>query len=130
MSAITETEEQSTSLADESLATESEPSNADTGQQNGADQPSGTAAAIARCILAKRRARTLAASESSYRAMRAGAEGYLGAMPRLSDLDSIRDFVACVTYGVATRVIRRKDSLPLLEAAKAALAMRRQRSAR
>jgi len=88
----------------------------------------GGIAAIARCILAKRRARTevIARSGSGYGAKRASAKAYLLALPPLSDLDNVRDFIACVTYAIATEVISAKDSLQLLMAAKAALvALRR-----
>lgn len=114
MSDIAEIDEQPISTADES-----EPKNSDSKSLN----HHGGIAAIARCIVAKRHAlgEAVADGQSDDRAKRAGDMAYLRAMPALSDLDSIREFIACVTYALATEVIGPKESLPLLEAAKVSL---------
>jgi hypothetical protein len=88
-----------------------------------ADQQ-GECAAIARCILAKQRAmkKAIADGESKVGAEMKGERAFLRALPPLSGFDNIRDFIACVTYALATDVIIRSGAEPLLDAAKIALA--------
>lgn len=84
---------------------------------------SGPYAAIACCILARRRAVQLgqANGRSIRDAEAAGDQAFLGAMPPLSSYDNICDFIACVAHAIVTGVLGQKDAIPLLEAAKAAL---------
>jgi hypothetical protein len=85
--------------------------------------PRARISALARCICAKQRAykEALAAGKPDYCADRIGDRAFLRAMPPLSAVDGIRDFIVCVAYAVTTEVIRHKDAAPLLDAARRAL---------
>ena len=50
----------------------------------------------------------------------AGAKAFRGAMPPLSGYENIRDFIACVAYGMLIEAIRHNDGSQLLYAAQVA----------
>src|SRR5271165_1111947 len=56
-----------------------------------------------------------------YEASEKGAEAYRNAMPCLTTYANIRDFIACVTYGMLCHVIRNDDATKLLYASQVAL---------
>jgi hypothetical protein len=83
----------------------------------------GPVAAIAHCILAKRGAhkKALAERKDKSDALRAGNFAFLRAMPPLSGLNNIRNFIACVAHAMVTEVLLPADAAPLLAAARTAL---------
>jgi hypothetical protein len=83
--------------------------------------------AIARCILASRRARdgSRAMGASPRQSEAAANRAFLRAMPPLSGYDNICDFIACVTHAIVTGVLRQQDAVPLLKSARHALAVER-----
>jgi hypothetical protein len=80
--------------------------------------------AIVRCVRARNRAynKKLDEGESDFKASEAGRLAYLRAMPPLTGLENIRDFIACVTYAELAEFIQHSRAENYLEAAKVALA--------
>ena len=60
--------------------------------------------------------------DSAY-ASHIGSIAYRDAMPFLTGIDGIRDFVACVAYGIVNETIQPKKFKPLLYAAQVALSV-------
>lgn len=57
----------------------------------------------------------------NYFARAQAARAFLGALPPLAGHENIRDFIACVAYGVVTGTIMQSDAKDLLYAAQVAL---------
>jgi len=79
--------------------------------------------AIARCLSAWARAykEEKAIKNDHYEAVRKGNHGYRKAMPRLSGYENIRDFIACVTYGMLFDIIDSVEGPKFLYAAQVAI---------
>jgi hypothetical protein len=54
-----------------------------------------------------------------------GANGFREALPMLTGYENIRDFIACVTYGMLTMILSQDESRELFGAAKIAMALLR-----
>jgi hypothetical protein len=70
----------------------------------------------------------LAKGEHNFTAKEIAAKSYRTAMPAPLDLDSTRDFIACVTFGVLTDVFTLKMANSLYYAAQIALSHHRNNS--
>jgi hypothetical protein len=79
--------------------------------------------AIARCMNGWACAYKIekAKKNDHYDAVSKGNHGYRKAMPRLSGYENIRDFIACVAYGMLIGAIDGDDGTKLLYAAQVAL---------
>jgi hypothetical protein len=79
--------------------------------------------AVARCMKAWIRAfkEAMAKNRSEYESEKAAIQAYRNAMPRLSDYENIRDFIACVAHGILIGTIDGKNGTKLLYAAQVAL---------
>jgi hypothetical protein len=80
--------------------------------------------AIARCWRAYRRAynQQLESDENEFVAHCHAAKVYLRALPDLSSLEKLRDFIACVSFAAANDLIIESRSAELLKVAKVAIA--------
>jgi len=58
---------------------------------------------------------------NEYDAAKKGSEAYRNAIPRLTSYANLRDFIACVTYGMLCHVIPNNDGTKLLYASQVAL---------
>ena len=67
----------------------------------------------------------LQAGKSTIAATDAAEESYRTSMPAPLDVESTRDFIACVTYGVLTRVFTLKEATSLYYAAQIAHSINR-----
>ena len=87
--------------------------------------------AIARCMSAWKQAyqREKAKGQSDYMAAHNAAPVYRRIMPQLSGQENIRDFIACVTYGLIIEAIDDKTATKLLYAAQIAYSTVRNQSA-
>ena len=65
---------------------------------------------VYRCVLKKKKSKTLAGLE--------GSEAFIEALPPLIGLDNISTFIACITYGVAVGVLLEQTVPILLRAAR------------
>lgn len=92
--------------------------------------------ALERCVNAWRRNFELASinprdenlhrtggAEENLFAIEQGAEAYRNAMPLLAGYENIRDFIACVAYGMLKNIFCPEESRDLLAAAKIAMAL-------
>ncbi len=75
--------------------------------------------AVARCCAAFDTARKVAIARGANRSLarKEAREAYRAAMPPLDGAQNIRDFVACIAYGMLILAISRSDADRLLEAA-------------
>jgi hypothetical protein len=69
---------------------------------------------VYRCVLKKKKSKTLAGLE--------GSEAFIEAMPALVGIDNICTFVACVTYGVSVGVLLEQTAALLYRASHCAMA--------
>lgn len=78
--------------------------------------------AVALCMKAWRRAYNaeFAEDENEFAAEMAAAEAYRDAMPTLTDIESIHDFIACVAHGILIKAIENDQGTKLLYAAQVA----------
>jgi hypothetical protein len=86
--------------------------------------------AIIRCIRAHNKAYEAATERkaSTYESREKGKLAFREALPPLIGRNNIRNFIACVTYGVAIELISNHDSAQLLHAARAAASVLYQRT--
>jgi len=86
--------------------------------------------AIANCLAAFRRAYQNAIDRKAdgYDARNKAKLGFREALPPLIGRDNIRNFIACVTYGMAVDLISNGDSARLLQAARTAASVLYQRN--
>jgi hypothetical protein len=97
----------------------------ESGEPESPDRPSDNRVVL-RCMRAysrgyNKKLAELDEDESELRAKEAGSHAYLCAMPPVSGYENIRDFIACVTYGSLSGIIRQPDAEHYLSAAKVAL---------
>jgi hypothetical protein len=93
--------------------------------------PSPENPAIASCMRAWRHVyqRELAKGESEFMSAHNAGPAYRRAMPPLSGLENIRDFITCVAYGLINEAINDKTGTKLLYAAQVAHTTARGQSA-
>jgi len=79
--------------------------------------------AVQLCIEAGRKAYEAARAEnqSESKAGSAASDAYIAAIPHLSGADNIRDFIACVAYGMLKQIIFMPTATKLLYAAQVAI---------
>jgi hypothetical protein len=85
--------------------------------------------AVQRCASAYHQTYSIEKSKGveHFDAEQAAHASYISTMPDLADHDTIRDFIACVTYAMLHRIIREPHASKLLFAAKVALSAVRSR---
>ena len=102
--------------------------------ESGADKylqvggPSAENPAIVTCAAAYNEVylRFMQSRRDKFEALKAGRAAWLTTLPPLTGPDSIRDFIACVAYGMATDVIQPEKGARLLYAAQTALTLESQ----
>jgi hypothetical protein len=87
--------------------------------------------AVARCQAAWLHAKKVARTRryTSYKTFSFANNAFSNAMPPLSTLESIRDFIACVAHGILIGVFSTEQSTRLLYAAQVAISAQRKTTA-
>lgn len=85
--------------------------------------PSARNAAVQRCCAARDRSLrdSRARNLDKYKAKELAAEAYREAMPHLDGYENIRDFIACVSYGLLTEDVHPINGPQFLYAAQVAI---------
>ncbi len=80
--------------------------------------------AVTRCLKAWNRTYKESPKKKNddYEAEKAANEAFRAAMPNLIGIDNIRDFIACIAYGMLNNIITDEQGTKLLYAAQVALA--------